>query len=96
MKRVDVSTADGSQIICHYFDNELPSIGDILVIMEPDEEPLETAKRELEEETGYQADEWIFLTEKHLSLAVRPHLPENRIAQYCLICHFVLESIHIK
>lgn len=30
--------------------------------IDPDEEPLETAKRELEEETGYQAEKWDFVT----------------------------------
>lgn len=32
-------------------------------LMEPGEEPLECAKRELEEETGYRAKKWTLLTE---------------------------------
>lgn len=32
-------------------------------LMDPGEEPLETAKRELKEETGYTAEKWTHLTE---------------------------------
>jgi ADP-ribose diphosphatase len=32
-------------------------------IIEPEEAPLDAAKRELEEETGYEAEQWVFLGE---------------------------------
>lgn len=52
-------------------------------MVDPGEEPLEAAKRELVEETGYTSDQWSYLGAVEPNPAFHPHLCHHFLATNC-------------